>query len=312
MSNAVGKSLLSTLAIFSTAMAEVPLQERASIDRVIGVHGVYILDDGVYKIILPREDATLVQNYQTLSPNLGINSWVAFRSAAHGDAIVIGQFLLLDDEIDSVLSAALDAGLEVTGLAAASMFAGPALHMLDITGTGTFQDLAAGFRKGIDEIRHVRRDLRRKDPKWKWREPPLESAIDRAPLDLVLSVRGTVVGGAYRAAIGKMALIRGEPVGREMGMNTWMSFSGTNDNSVVHGEFVETADNLQKVLRALRARGMSIEAIRNHTLGEHPQYVFVRYWGEGKALDLAKALRYVLDVEVGAIGSGAKLRAEES
>jgi hypothetical protein len=279
-------------------MAEVPPEERASIDRVTGVRGVYVPDDGVYKIILPREEATIVQDYQTLSPNLGINSWAVFKSDAHGGAIVTGQFLLLDDEIDSVLSAALDAGLEVTGLAAASMFAGPALHTLDISGRGTFKDLAAGFRKGIDEIRHVRQDLSRKDPKWRCREAPLESAIDGAPLDLALSMHGTVVGGAYKAAIGKKALIDGETVGREMGMATWVSFSGTNDSAIVHGEFVKTAEDLQKVLKALRAKGISVEAIRNHTLGEHPQFVFVRFWGEGKALNLAKALRYVLDMEV--------------
>jgi Domain of Unknown Function (DUF1259) len=132
---------------------------------------------------------------------------------------------------------------------------------------------------------------------------PPTSAIDGGPLDAVLSMRGMVAGGVYKAAIGKRALLHGEQIGREMGMSTWVSFSGTNDNTLVQGEFVETGDDLKKVLIALRAKSINIASIRNHTLGEHPQLVFIQFWGQGRALELAKALRYVLEVEVGAISN---------
>ena len=65
------------------------------------------------------------------------------------------------------------------------------------------------------------------------------------------------------------------------------------------GELLATADELQNVLKALRMKGVSVTSIRNHTFGEHPQVVFVRFWAEGPALDLAKALRFVLEVQVG-------------
>ena len=128
------------------------------------------------------------------------------------------------------------------------------------------------------------------------------------PLDAVLSMRGVAVGGVYKGAMGKRTLLHGELVGREMGMSTWFSFAGTNDRALAQGEFVETAGDLKKVLIALRAKGINIISIRNHTLSEQPQLVFVRFWRQGTALELAKALRYVLDVDVGAISpSGAKL-----
>jgi len=114
-------------------------------------------------------------------------------------------------------------------------------------------------------------------------------------------MRGVVTGGVYRAAIGTKGLLHGEPVGREMGMSTWVSFAGTNDHALAHGEIVTTVDELQRVLKALRVRGLNVMSIRNHTFGEHPQVVFVRFWGQGTALDLAKALRYVLEVQVGVI-----------
>jgi hypothetical protein len=290
------------LTLMSTvAVAQVLADQQRAIDRIVGARGTYIADDRAYKIVLPREAATIVQDYQTLSPNLGLNSWVTFSSAIHQEAILAGQFLLLDDEVNAVLAATLESGLEVTGLAASSLFDERPLYTLDISGRGTFQQLASAFRKGLDEIVQGRRarGSRRGAP-----GPPslpLESAIDHRPLDAALSMRGTVNGGAYRAAIGKKAIVHGEVIGREMGVSTWFSFAGTNDRAVAYGEFVEDKDNLQKVLRALTAKGIRITSIRNHMIGEQPQLVFIRFWSQGTAVELAKALRYALDVEVGAI-----------
>src|SRR5215472_6888478 len=154
-------ALASLLAVvFSVpAVGEVPEQERDRIDDVTGGKGTYVDDDGVYKVIFPREAATFVRDGQTLSPNLGLNSWVAFKSAVHHEAIATGQILLLQDEVDAVPAKALNSGLEVTGLASSSFFAGPHLRTLDITGVGTFQNLAAAFRECIDEIERVRKGL---------------------------------------------------------------------------------------------------------------------------------------------------------
>jgi hypothetical protein len=121
------------------------------------------------------------------------------------------------------------------------------------------------------------------------------------PLDTILSMRGVVIGGVYRAAIGSRAVLHGELIGREMGMSTWVSFAGTNDHALAQGEFVETPDGLKILLKALRMKGVNIVSIRNHTLGEHPQCVFVRFWGQDNALELAKKIRYVLDTQVGAM-----------
>ena len=288
-----------TVAFSTLATAEVPQQVRTSIDRITGGKGAYVADDGAYKVVFPREEATIVTDDRTLSPNLGLNSWVAFTSAIHHEAILTGQFLLLEDEANAVMTVALDAGLEVTGMAASSVFEGPRLQTLDVTGLGRFVNLAAAFRKGLDEVRRVRKTTTR--PKSIVPAVPTTSAIDAGPLDAVLSMKGVVTGGVYRAALGKRAILHGEQIGREMGMSTWVSFAGTNDRALAQGEFVETWDDLQKVLKALRTKGINVASIRNHTLGEQPQLVFVRFWRQGTALELARALRYVLDVDFGAI-----------
>src|SRR5437867_4407530 len=143
------------VAFSAVLIGQIPQPARVSIDRIIGGQGSYVTDDGVYKVVLPRQEATIVYDYQTLSPSLGLNSWVAFKPAVHGEAILTGQLMLLDDEVNAVITTALGAGLEVTGLASSSVFDGPRLHTLDMAGTGTFDDLAGGFRKCLYEIQQV-------------------------------------------------------------------------------------------------------------------------------------------------------------
>lgn len=119
-------------------------------------------------------------------------------------------------------------------------------------------------------------------------------------------MKGIVTAGVYKAAIGSRAVLNGELVGREMGMSTWISVAGTDDHALADGEFIESPTGLRKLLTALRARGIRIASIRNHTLGEHPQSVFVRFGGQGTALQLAKAVRYLLNLQVGAVSAGSE------
>ena len=285
-------------------MAEVPEQSRTTVDRMIGTKGTYASEEGVYRVVLPREAATIVQDSQTLSPNVGLNSWVSFTSAVHQEALLTGQILLLEDEVDPVLTAVLDAGLNVTGLADASLFDGPRIKALDVTGIGTYQSLASAFRVGLDQITRTRRELNRSSARFASPELSLESSIAPGPLNTILAMRGDVSEGVYRAAIGRRALLYGETVGKEMGISTWIAITGTDDHAVAQGEFVATYDDLQNLLKALRSKNFHVSSIRNHTAGEHPQLLFVRFWQQGRSVELAKGLRYALDVQVGATGKG--------
>jgi len=297
--------IITTVLFSVTGMAAVSEQTRASIDRVMGHKGTYIPEEGVYKIQLPREEATIVQDYQRLSPNLGLTSWAAFASGVHHEAVLTGQFLLLEDEVNPVLDVVLDAGLDVTGLAASCSFDGPHLQTIDVTGVGSFPTLASAFRKGLDAMQRVRKTVATSRSRPAIPKIPTESAINPRPLDAVLSMKGTMNAGVYKAAIGSHTLLNGELVGREMGMSTWISVAGMNDHALAQGEFIDNPNGLRKLLMALRAKGMNIASVRNHTVGEHPQSIFVRFWGEGTAIQLAKAVRYVLDVQVGAISPAA-------
>ena len=251
----------------------------------------------MYKIVLPKESATIVRDYQTLPATFGLNSWAAFSPAMHHRALMTGQVLLLEDEVDPVISSAVNAKLEVTGLADSSFLDGPRLKTLDVSGVGEYRQLATAFRAILDEIQIVSRARVSHEP---WSSRPtvsLDSTIIPGPIDQTLAMHGTVANGVYQAAIGRKGILNGEAVGREMGLSTWVSISGTDDHALEHGEIVATRDELQMVLRALRSRNMSIISIRNHMFGEHPPFCFVRFWQAGRAIDLALSLRYVLEAQ---------------
>jgi len=296
-------AFLLAIVFVSSAMAEVPEQIRSGIDRIIGGKGTYNADEGVYKLVLPRTEATVVLDYQKLSPNIGLNSWVAFTSAVHREALLTGQFLLLEDEADAVLTTALNAGLQVTGLADSSLFGRTRVKILDVAGIGTYQDLASAFRKGLDEIRRIRTNASRTSAKIETPDVPFENSIDPGPLNTILSMRGGISDGVYKATIGRHALLYGESVGREMGISSWIAVAGTDNHALAQGEFVATSEELQDLLKALRSKDFKIVSIRNHLAGEHPQLLFVRFWQQGRSVELARGLRYALDVQVGAIPS---------
>jgi len=85
-------------------------------------------------------------------------------------------------------------------------------------------------------------------------------------------------------------------VGKEMGVNTWAALAGTDDHAVVDGDFVTFAGELQPVLKALRAGGIDIVAIHSHMAGESPRVLFLHYWGQGRAADLAQTVKRALDL----------------
>lgn len=295
--------VLVVLSIPLALQPQVAETDRRVIDQIIGAKGIVVADENVYKFVLPREAATIVQDYQSLPVTFGLNSWAAFSPAVLHGALMTGQLLLLEDEVDPVISSAMNANLEVTGLADSSFLDGPRLKTLDVSGVGEYQQLATAFRAILDEIQRVSRARALREPRSLHPTASLDSTITPGPIDQALAMHGTVANGVYQAAIVRKGIFNGETVGCEMGLATWVSIFGTDDHALEHGEIVATINELQIVIRALRSRNMSIISIRNHMVGEHPQFYFVRFWQAGKAADLAHALHYVLEAQIGTASS---------
>jgi hypothetical protein len=117
---------------------------------------------------------------------------------------------------------------------------------------------------------------------------------------LVSDILGTVEAkdGMYKVTIGfKTTMSCGCDVGKDRGVNTWAAFGDTDDTAVVDGDFAVHEGDLQLVLKSLRASKINFVAIHYPMTEESPRILFLHYWGIGKAVDLAKAIKKALDAE---------------
>jgi hypothetical protein len=208
-------------------------------------------------------------------------------------AMVMGDLVLLEDQVNPVMSVALDSGLEVTALHNHFLGDTPKVMFMHIGGAGDESALATAVGKVFARIKDTsggRGEMPKADI------DPAKSTLDPAKIDAVLGHKGDLAGGVYKVVVGRTTRMHGHAVGATMGVNTWAAFAGADDKAVVDGDFAMLEPELQGVLKALRAAGIAVVAIHQHMAGEQPRIVFLHYWGVGPTADLAKGLRAAMDV----------------
>ena len=212
-----------------------------------------------------------------------------------GEAMVMGDLVLMQDEVNPVMSAALDNGLQVTALHNHFFYDEPKVYFMHIGGEGSTEQLAKGVRATLDTVKQVRTGNRQPGQSFAASSIPAKSSITANTLQDVLGAKGEANNGMFKAVFGRTVKMPcGCEVGKEMGVNTWAAFAGADDNAVVDGDFVVLEDELQPTLKSLRKSGINIVAIHHHMIGEEPRLIFFHYWGRGPAKDLANAVKAAL------------------
>jgi hypothetical protein len=231
-----------------------------------------------------------------MPPFMGLTSWAAFTEGKEKDAMVMGDLVLMQDEANPVMSAALESGLSVTALHNHFFFDEPKVYFMHIAGEGAPESLATGVKAALDAVKKIR--TANPEPARTFGRPMAsENKISSEPLANVLGVKGEAKDGMFKAVFGrKVKMDCGCDVGKEMGVNTWAAFAGTDDNALVDGDFVVQESELQGVLKTLRKSGVNIVAIHHHMNGEEPRMLFLHYWGRGEASKLANAVKSALAV----------------
>lgn len=270
--------------------------DTTKIDQITGLKGKLNEKEGVYKVTFPRNDVKIVVAGWTMPPFMGLGTWAAFTQGSHTEAIVMGDTVLFEDEVNPAMSAALDNGLNVTALHNHFFFDQPKVYFMHIEGEGSVDKLAGAVRKMYDTIKGIR------GPNAKPAETfavgqgslPEKSSITPAALNEIFSMQGESKDGMVKFTIGRPAKMHGTNIDKEMGVNTWAAFAGTDDNAVVDGDFAVTEDELRPVLKALLKNKINIVAIHQHMTHEEPRILFFHYWGRGSAKELAEAIKGAL------------------
>jgi hypothetical protein len=270
--------------------------DGAKIDQITGLKGKLNEKEGVYKVTFPRNDVPITVDGWKMPSFMGLGTWAAFTKGAHTEAMVMGDTVVFEDEVNSVMSAALDNGLSVTALHNHFFFDHPKVFFMHIGGEGTVDQLASAVRKVYDKIKEVRAANPQPKDSFGASSLPEKSSISPEPLNTIFGTAGEVNNGMVKFTIGRPAKMHGVAIAKDMGVNTWASFASSDDNAVVDGDFAVTEDELQPVLKSLRSANINIVAIHQHMTHENPRMMFLHYWGRGKATALASAVKAALSL----------------
>jgi Domain of Unknown Function (DUF1259) len=249
--------------------------------------------DNVLKVNIPRNDLTVtVANVRTPTP-FGFGGWIAMTKGTGGMDVMMGDLVLLQEEVNPVMSALLDNGLEVTALHNHFFWDEPRMYYMHVHGHGTPAELARQVKPALDLIGRAPATAAPAVA-----PPAATAAIDGTALATIVGTPGEQTGAVYKITIGRADLKlteMGAPINARMGLNTWAAFVGTNADAAIAGDVAMLASEVTPVLRALRQNGLSVVAIHHHMTATNPAVFFLHYWGTGSADKLARGFRAALD-----------------
>jgi Domain of Unknown Function (DUF1259) len=239
----------------------------------------------------PRSDLTVTLDGVTIKPTLALGGWVAFKPM-HGEAMIMGDLVLLDGEVRPVMAKLVESGLEVTAVHNHLLRASPATFYMHVGGHGDPLKLATAIH---DALATSKTPLAVSAA-----APPPAIDLDTAQLDQIIGVKGQNNGGVYAFAVPRRDPISEQgmeisPVG-PMGLAQGINFQPTGSGkAAITGDFVLTGDEVNPVIKALLTNGIEVTAVHSHMLDEQPRLFFLHFWANDDALKLAKGLRAALD-----------------
>ena len=279
--------IMAILIVLGLASSAEAAPDWNAVAQALGKAGTE-MPGGVYRVGFPRSDLHVELGDIELKPTFALGSWVAF--APMGDeAMVMGDLVLTEDEIEPVMKSLLDSGLEITALHNHLFHAQPATFYMHIGGMGNPVNLANAIHTAL---------LLSKTP-FAAAAPAAQPAmdLDNAAIDAALGAKGTNAGGVYQVGVP-----RAEPA-KAMGMGVTGPLGGAEainfqplggGKAAITGDFILVAKEVNPVLRALRGHGIDVTAIHNHMLDDQPRMFFVHFWAHDDLPKLLTGLKAAL------------------
>ena len=264
--------------------------DYVSVLKTLGKQGDY--KDKVLKVNIPRSDLKVsVDGIATPTP-FGFGGWIALTKGTGGMDVMMGDLVLTEREVNPVMSALLENGLEVTALHNHFFFDSPRIFYMHVHGHGTASELATKVQPALALIGKAGEPGAAADGR------ALSGTLDSAQLAKIIGHQGEQNGAVYKITIGRDDLSlkeMGASINSRMGLNTWAAFYGGDADAVVAGDVAMRDSEVTPVLKALRANGIDVVAIHHHMTSTQPTVFFLHYWGHGPAQKLATGVRAALD-----------------
>jgi hypothetical protein len=240
----------------------------------------------------PRSDLTVTLDGVTIKPALALGGWVAFKPM-HGEAMVMGDLVLLETEINPVMLKMIEGGLDITAVHNHLLRANPATFYMHVGGHGDPAKMAAVIHDALAVSKTPLSMPAAAAP-----SPAVD--LDTAQLDQIMGAKGQANGGVYQFNVPRrhpvtengMQMSPPAPLGAAIGINFQPTGGG---KAAITGDFVLTNDEVNPVIKALRTNGIDVTAVHSHMLDEQPRLFFLHFWANDDALKLARGLRAALD-----------------
>ena len=284
---------LGWLSIVSAYAQQMPAEYDQAM-KTLGKQGDF--KDNVLKINIPRNDLKVtIDGIATPTP-FGFGGWLAITKGDGGMDVMMGDLVLLEDEVNPVMSALLDNGLEVTAVHNHFFFESPRIFYMHVHGHGKAADLAKMAKPAVDLIGNG--TAQHQSAVSGGNSTITAGQIDTAKLARIIGHEGEQSGAVYKITVGRDDLKikeMGALINSRMGLNTWAAFYGSDANAEVAGDVAMQAQEVTPVLKALRANGLNVVAIHHHMTTTQPTVFFLHYWGTGPAEKLANGFKAALD-----------------
>ena len=284
--------------------------DMTAVDGALGRKGRYVESEAVYTVPLPRNDLKVSIKGEAVPIPFGFGGWVSFKKTTdRRSAVMMSDTVLLEEEVNPLISAAHANGLEVSAIHNHFFYESPRIFYMHLHGMGDTADLARRYAAAI-----------RNTKLFPANQPATASAnaaartgkeiFDLPALDKIVGHTGTVNGPTYKYIVGRNDL-RIMAMGAEMtasiGLNSWAAFAGEQDAAHIAGDMAMLEPEVNSVIRVLRQNNLEVVALHHHMLGEQPRIIFLHYYGRGPATTLAQGFRAAL----GQLGNGKHLTHED-
>jgi hypothetical protein len=252
--------------------------------------------DGVLKVNIPRNDVRVTISQRPAPTPFGFGGWVAFTKGEKGIEVLMGDLVLTEDEVNPVMSAILQNGLDVTALHNHFFWEQPRIFYMHVHGMGSAADLSRRVKPAIDLIDQA---AKRAQTPATSASPAAAGALDGVALAKIIGHQGEQSGPVYKITIGRPDIDlreHGAAINARMGLNTWAAFAGSDADAMVAGDVAMLEHEVTPVLKALRANGLNVVAIHHHMTDVKPVVIFLHYYGTGSAAKLAQGVRAAVDL----------------
>jgi len=294
---------IALLAPFTAWAQDIPA-EYQQVLSTLGKQGDF--KDNVLKVNIPRNDVKVtVAGVSTPTP-FGFGGWVAMTKGEGGDQVLMGDLVLLQDEVNPVMSALLDNGFDVTALHNHFFWDEPRMYYMHVHGHGAAAELAQKLKPAIALIGKSSGGSAPGAPA----APAPQNALNTARIAEMVGAQGEQSGAVYKITLPRSDLKvveMGATINARMGLNTWAAFTGTDDKAAIAGDVAMLESELTPVLKALRKNGLDIVAIHHHMTADRPMIIFLHYWGTGPADTLASGFKAAVN-ELGKHGAATSSR----